>query len=125
MSCCAGENIWQISVVHRHIKQLQNIAEFIQHEMLGTGSRHHQLIFSRRGVAGQSRQICTATAYRNARSDGVWRYDNDAEMLRLAGIGRRDGEMPALGQRCMRIASLVGIIRQRLLIFGNLIPFST
>lgn len=47
------ENIWQISVVHRHIKQLQNIAEFIQHELQlsCTSFRIINWIFSRRGVA--------------------------------------------------------------------------
>lgn len=47
------ENIWQISIVHRHIKQLQNIAEFIQHELQlsCTWSWHHQLDILQKGVA--------------------------------------------------------------------------
>ncbi len=51
--------------------------------------------------------------------------DNDAENATFSRIGRRDGECRARAKMYMRIASLAHIIRQRLLIFNNLIPLSS
>ncbi|MDI5521554.1 HAD-IIB family hydrolase, partial [Salmonella enterica subsp. enterica serovar Anatum] len=93
------ENIWQISVVHRHIKQLQNIAEFIQHELQlsCTWSWHHQLDILQKGCSkGQS--LARYAQQQHIAMREVMAFgdnDNDAEMLRLAGLGVAMGNASA------------------------------
>lgn len=91
------ENIWQISVVHRHIKQLQNIAEFIQHELQLSWSWHHQLDILQKGCSkGQS--LARYAQQQHIAMREVMAFgdnDNDAEMLRLAGLGVAMGNASA------------------------------
>lgn len=93
------ENIWQISIVHRHIKQLQNIAEFIQHELQlsCTWSWHHQLDILQKGCSkGQS--LARYAQQQHIAMREVMAFgdnDNDAEMLRLAGLGVAMGNASA------------------------------
>lgn len=85
------ENIWQISIVHRQIKQLQNIAEFIQHELhlSCTWSWRYQLDILQKGCnKGQS--LARYVQQQHIAMRDVMAFgdnDNDAEMLRLAGLG--------------------------------------
>ncbi|EAA5434852.1 HAD family phosphatase [Salmonella enterica subsp. enterica serovar Muenchen] len=91
------ENIWQISIVHRHIKQLQNIAEFIQHELQLSWSWHHQLDILQKGCSkGQS--LARYAQQQHIAMREVMAFgdnDNDAEMLRLAGLGVAMGNASA------------------------------